>query len=48
VVNYLSGTSFNLDGTKFPAFLRVSGYLTDAEKLGASRISVFFSSGAGF
>ncbi|EAS07562.2 transmembrane protein, putative (macronuclear) [Tetrahymena thermophila SB210] len=31
------------DGSQFPAFIRVTGYLKDAEKIGGQRIAVFFN-----
>lgn len=42
VVNFWSKVDSALDGSKFPAFIRVSGYLTSAELQNVQRIAIFF------
>ena len=42
MVNYWSSTTAALDGTKFPAFIRISGFLTYKELANVQRIAVFF------
>jgi hypothetical protein len=42
VVNFWSKSNANLDGTLFPAFVRISGFLTTQELRNVTRIAVFF------
>ena len=41
--SFWTGTTANLDGTMFPAFIRLTGYLTTNEKASLRRLSVFFN-----
>jgi len=42
MVNFWTSAGVALDGSKFPAFIRVTGYLTGYELRNVQRLAVFF------
>lgn len=43
IANFWTGTTVKLDGTYFPAFIRVTGFLEQAIVDKAARLAIFFN-----